>query len=226
MASRKCTSFRVVLLHSAVYALCMGAAMFAGLTFSRNVLLMWLFCSFTHAAIDSTKKLFRVKPFIVDQLLHLSMIAVALLLWGGGALARPFVQFRLPLLGGVPAKPLILLISCTLWLLKPVGFLIGIGEIWNFNRENSPSGELQSAAGMVVGCVERLIMFIFLIHGQFTASALVVFAKAILRLADVRKSKNGENGEKTAISSNYFIGTALSVACTLIITLLFGLLES
>lgn len=237
MADEKITRRKVMLLHGAIYFACIGAPLLAGIPYSPNVLWIWLSCAGTHIVIDCMKKRNDYMTFIIDQAFHIAIIAAASLIWGQRLEAQGFVLYATP---KIVDKPFVTLITALFWLIRPVGIFIGcffskaktppdksqtsaytkIGskETWDFGNSLTLPDEPQKGAGRMIGYLERIIVFLLLIHGQFTAIAFVMAAKAVIRFPEISQEK------KTQLAEYYLIGTLLSMTCTFAITLLLALL--
>ncbi len=218
MAEKKQTAFRSLLLHGALYmlgmALPLGVA--ALLSFNFAWLWLWLCVGLAHLTTDFLKRYIKYKPFILDQLLHLFALGLAALIWGRALTVHPYILYDAPFL---PSKPLIAVIAGVLCLLKPVGLLIGKGEIWDFNKAKTPPDESQKDAGRMIGYLERLIVYFLLLFGQVGAVGFVIAAKAVIRFPEIREGQ-------TALAEYYLIGTLLSMAFAFVIPILLGLMPN
>lgn len=80
-----------------------------------------------------------------------------------------------------------------------------------FNKYQVTEGEEEltvTGAGALIGQLERLIMGIFLLMGQFTAIGLVFTAKSIARYDKISKSQ--------AFAEYYLIGSLFSIISVLL----------
>jgi hypothetical protein len=192
---------------------------------------LWLLpgVAFTaHFAIDFTKELVanRVAPqaaagesparniaiFAIDQLLHvLTVLAIALLV-----LPQTVVGFWQATFGGT--WPVVLVVVCGAMLCINAGsFVIGIlihpflSALENHAREaarHDANGARPQrgfpTGGRVIGQLERLLIYVLVLNGQYTAVGFLVAAKSIFRF--------GELNDPTArMESEYIIiGTMMS----------------
>ena len=218
MAERKAKHAMYLLLHGALYMLGMAAPLGFAALFSPDLrwLWLWLFAGLTHLPIDLLKRRMKYKPFILDQLLHLVILGVMGVIFGQGLQAPLFASYAAPFLS---PEPLLMVITGILCLLKPAGLTIASNEIWNFGKGKAQPDESQKGAGKMIGYLERLIVFFLLIHGQFTAVAFVITAKAVIRFPEIKEGQ-------AALAEYYLIGTLLSMAFAFTIPLLLGLLPA
>ena len=223
MAENKDERFGILLLHCAAYALCMGLVLGIGIPRSKQLLFVAGLLCIAHFLIDLLKHLFwrsarpgaypRIQKhmFILDQCVHLLSLAAISWVWGSQLTSTPFLSQGFTQL---PAPPVILLLGL-LCVLKPVGMLFEKGRILEHFKPGSTEGkgnEPEKNAGKIIGYLERIIVFFFLLYKQYTAIAFVLTAKSIARF-DMDKSK----------AEYYLIGTLLSVASAFVISFLLGL---
>lgn len=167
--------------------------------------LVWL----SHAAIDFLKyksnswveshQLDRT-AFLVDQALHGAVILILYLLFAGKSglpswLPYPLVQaaFFLVLTG------------------KPINVVFKL--FFSKYQAGQDDQETIAGAGAMIGILERLIMALSLIFGQFTSIGLIFTAKSIARYNKISESQ--------AFAEYYLIGSLFSMISVL---LAFGLL--
>ena len=166
----------------------------------------------THWLID-VWKLYRPESliyFLIDQLLHLLVIAGIWLLlyynWGD-------LSHFLGNLSGNTSFWIIL--SGYLLVTYPLGIVIGIAtDKWRISAEVSKEG-LQKA-GVLIGIFERLLILTFILSGQFAAVGFLITAKSILRFSDK------ENTQKK--TEYVLIGTLMSFAASVLVGMAIRLL--
>ena len=224
-SSNKKTQFLWLLMHSGVYFLCIAAILFIGAGVSRYWWFVVLGVSIIHLLIDLIKICIPYKKtFIIDQALHLASIIILWRLWGE-CLSIPGLSTLLSTLrelsGAINQTPaeLALITLGLLWILKPVGILIKQGDIWDFNH-GAPN-EKQKGAGKMIGYLERIIVFVLLINGEFSAIAFVLAAKSVMRFKEIGTDENA-----SLPAEFYIIGTLLSMTSVFVITFLLGLIGS
>ena len=171
-------------------------------------LLVWL----SHALIDFLK--YKLNSlivrhhaqkfaFLLDQILHLiSIFALYFLLWKQQITAPNLLSERYHILKGL------FFFSLTG---KPINILFKL--FFSKYQAGEDSGETIAGAGAMIGILERLIMGLSLIFGQFTAIGLVFTAKSIARYNKILESQS--------FAEYYLIGSLFSMISVL---LTYGLL--
>lgn len=145
--------------------------------------------------------------FLVDQALHLFAIVILYQQIGGNlstlsplAQAPSFVYF---------SQQLLFLITVT----KPVNIIFKLFfSKYQVVEEAIETEQTISGAGALIGQLERLIMGILLLLGQFTAIGLVFTAKSIARYDKISKSQ--------AFAEYYLIGSLFSIISVLVLYVL------
>ena len=157
---------------------------------------------------DEKKKKTGSMYFFIDQLLHLLMIVIAwLFITNGFDKALPFLQEL------ITDKNTLTVLTALIILAWPVG--IAIGKITEpFRKELVNTNDSLSKAGQYIGIFERLLVFIFIIIGQYAAIGFLIASKSILR---VSTDKDEEARKKTEY---VLIGTLISFTAAIIISLL------
>ncbi len=157
----------------------------------------------THILIDAWKS-YRPQTslyFLIDQLLHfLVLIActyLSFLSWNN--LAELWNRFIID--SEIWKK-----MTAFIFLTTPAGILIGqLTKQW---RDKLPEAENLASAGKWIGMVERTIIFIFVLYGQYSAIGLLVAAKGIIRFNEK---------DRQEIKTEYLvIGTLMSIAIAII----------
>ena len=158
----------------------------------------------THIIIDGWKSYQReaIGYFIVDQFLHLIVIA--------GCWYFLFVS-KTDLVKGyhtaVANNKFWILLTATIFLTNPAGILIGqLTKVW---REKISNPESLANAGKWIGIIERLIVFIFVLLGQYAAISLLIAAKGIIRFNEK---------DRPEVKTEYLvIGTLMSIGIALLV---------
>jgi len=96
----------------------------------------------------------------------------------------------------------LIVITSVIFLIWPSG--IGIGKFTFQFREKLLENDSLNKAGKYIGIFERLLVFIFMLNGQYSVIGLLIAGKSILRISS-EKDINGR--EKTEY---VLIGTLLS----------------
>ena len=91
---------------------------------------------------------------------------------------------------------------------KPVNIIFKL-FFSKYQVKDNIEDETITGAGATIGLLERLIMGIFLLFGQFASIGLVFTAKSIARYDKIAKNQ--------AFAEYYLIGSLFSIICVLII---------
>jgi len=237
MAESKEKDFNWVIYHGIEYAVVFGLVLWVCIPFSIELFYLWILAALVHFAIDGIKFLIpdeieNPKPFvpwiighkfILDQCLHFFT------LWGFWRLCetnisvKPFIELKIDYL---PAKPILIILGL-LFILRPVGILIAKGELWDFSEKykgktegtfeqnGGKNDKKKQNSGKMIGYLERVIVFFFLLYNQYSSIAFVLTAKSVARFKEI------EQNEMKA--EDYLIGTLMSMAFVFFITLFLGL---
>lgn len=174
-----------------------------------------------HGAIDLIKLRFDTRKttawFIYDQLLHLvSIIITAWIITGTTETSlEKFIDYiRQP---GVSAT-----IAGLLMCLSPVSFLVGMfTKPWREELERLAPGAEDNLdnAGRWIGMSERLLIYVFVLLGQYSAIGFLIAAKSLLRYND-KHPADIPHSYITKKSEYVLVGTLLSYTCAIVIALL------
>lgn len=157
----------------------------------------------THTLIDGWKSYQKVNAryFLIDQLMHLLIIV--------GCWYFTFIKWE-----DVQAAVHQLNVQSNTWktitafifLTTPAGILIGqLTKKWRDKIENAES---LANAGKWIGIVERIIILIFVLQGQYSAISLLVAAKGIIRFNEK---------DRLEIKTEYLvIGTLMSIGLAIV----------
>lgn len=156
--------------------------------------------------------------FFLDQLFHLIIIVVVWLY-----LVKGFKEVIPFIVNLVTEKGYITVLTAIIFIVFPVG--IAIGKITEpFRKElnanqfqlnkamNSQTDSLKKA-GTYIGIFERILVFIFVLAGQYAAIGFLIAAKSVLRI-----SKDGEDDARKK-TEYVLIGTLISFTTAIIIGL-------
>lgn len=161
----------------------------------------------THILIDGWKSYRpeKITYFIIDQVLHFLVILTCWYLY--------FLQPEniLHALRTVTFSDRFWILTiAVIALTTPSGILIGqLTKTW---REKIINPESLENAGKWIGIVERMIVFIFVLLGQYAAISLLIAAKGIIRFNEK---------DRPEVKTEYLvIGTLMSIGIALIIGVL------
>ena len=208
MADLKSRRLNFLILHLGIVLL---PLLFLGLLLPQRLMffaLVWL----SHALIDFLK--YRLNSlivrrhaqkfaFLLDQLLHLMSIFALYFLLGQQQVSAPHWLSERYLM--LQALFFFALTS------KPINILFKL--FFSKYQAGEDNGETIAGAGAMIGILERLIMGLSLIFGQFTAIGLVFTAKSIARYNKISESQS--------FAEYYLIGSLFSMISVL---LTYGLL--
>lgn len=162
----------------------------------------------THGLIDYAKLQFQKKKtkrtwFMVDQALHLLVIASITFLYTNQSLDLTPVS-----------NSIWIFITGVIFLTKPTSIIIKNAiSIWTPEKRNHQDNSL-SNAGNYIGILERLFVFCFIVTGHFEAIGFLLAAKSIFRFGDLKEAKDRK------LTEYVLIGTLLSFGIALITGLL------
>jgi hypothetical protein len=157
----------------------------------------------THIIIDGWKSYRReaIGYFIIDQVLHLVVIIICwhfLFISKADALKAYHAA--------VLNNKFWILAAATIFLTTPAG--IFIGQLTKGWREKISNPESLANAGKWIGIIERLIVFIFVLLGQYAAISLLIAAKGIIRFNEK---------DRPEVKTEYLvIGTLMSIGIALV----------
>lgn len=141
--------------------------------------------------------------FFIDQLIHISIVVLVVFLFENYHGVE--VYYALPF-----SEKTIFIFAAYLLCLKPANILI---------KETFRSSQLQIAginelpnAGKLIGSLERVLTFTFIVSGQFEAVGFLIAAKSILRYRD----------DETLKTEYVLIGTMLSFGIAVVLGIIAG----
>ncbi len=164
----------------------------------------------THTLIDGWKSYQKptVLYFLTDQLLHFMVIIGC---WYFSFIKWQQVTDALQLLNQHPAfwKT----VTAFVFLTTPTGILIG--QFTSRWRNKIADAESLANAGKWIGIIERMVILIFVMQGQYSAIGLLVAAKGIIRFNE---------RDRPEIKTEYLVvGTLLSICFAIVTGLLITL---
>jgi len=177
-----------------------AALLFAGFQYWPVALIIMV----THVLIDAWKSYQReaIGYFIIDQFLHFSVIVACwyFLFVQNDQLINAYHHF-------LENKKFWIMAIATIFLTTPSGILIGqLTKGW---REKISNPESLANAGKWIGIIERLIVFIFVLLGQYAAISLLIAAKGIIRFNEK---------DRPEVKTEYLvIGTLMSIGIALVV---------
>jgi hypothetical protein len=192
------------ILHAVLHAL------LAGLAVCDNLSLWYVpvIIGVSHYATDLWKshRKDEVRYFVIDQTLHLAVIAVMWLFAAGGCdyMARQCASWQFtPRFWAV--------LSGLLLIFKPSGIVIGKIVAWKWGNEESSIKKGLADAGKWIGYLERLLIFIFVYNEIYAATGFLLAAKSIFRFGELRDSKDIKTTEYIMIGTFMSFAIAITV---------------
>lgn len=179
------------------------ALLFTGLAYWPAAIIIMI----THVLIDAWKSYQKekIQYFLLDQSLHMLVILACWVYYFVNVdnLMMAFYRFGLN-------SNFWLLMLAIIFLTSPAGILIGqLTKGW---REKIINPESLANAGKWIGIIERLIVFIFVLVGQYAAISLLIAAKGIIRFNEK---------DRPEVKTEYLvIGTLMSIGIALIVGVL------
>ena len=228
--SDKMVKNKKIIKHGIVYTVVAFAVLSVFVGFSQKMFLVLGILSLSHIAVDIVKFFVthRIKEdkyqkeiFWADQILHLASVFGAWYLFGQKLILHAVFTKNYSFFMQVIQKEQkeviylspILMIFAIILILKPVDIIIEKGYIWDLSKKVTDENTVNKRKlnpGQVIGYLERLIIFVFIILQQYTAIAFVLTAKSLARYDAITKDK---------ITADYYlIGTLLSIISVFIVT--------
>ena len=113
-----------------------------------------------------------------------------------------------------------LFVTALLFLTKPASILIkNIISLWTPESKSDKDNSLQNA-GNVIGILERLFVFYFVVNGNYDAIGFLLAAKSIFRFGDLKEAKDRK------LTEYVLIGTLLSFGLAFVTALLVNFILS
>ena len=215
LAKNKRKSFWVLLLHVLIYSA--ATYVLVGVWTAWQVPLV-MFGS--HLLIDWLRgrlKKDRFGFFLLDQALHLATLGLQL-----GLVLLPVGKTSYWFMLAPEAARNIAVYACAFLLLTLAGgFLIGYfvkplqDQIkLHYQKTGKPVVEGLANGGKIIGWLERLLIFVFVLTGQYAGIGFLVAAKSIFRFGELKESENRKEAEYIIIGTfaSFLYAIAVSLA--------------
>lgn len=158
-----------------------------------------------HIIIDGLKLQFQTSKnsqtwFFVDQFLHVVLI-VAIWAWVS---PEAFINFSISILVLAAATGFI-------FLTRPAAFMIS-QALSHWSQDIAEDGETDKSlpkAGWYIGMLERILIFSFILIGQWGAIGFLMAAKSIFRFGDLTRAKDRKLTEYILIGTFLSFGVAI-----------------
>ena len=113
----------------------------------------------------------------------------------------------------------LLLITCLIFLTLPASFIMRtVFSKWNISKLTKENQSLEDA-GQYIGILERLLVFIFIVSGQWSAVGFLITAKSVFRFGDLTASKERK------LTEYILIGTLISFGIAIVTSLIYTYLR-
>jgi len=160
-----------------------------------------------HLIIDASKILLQNNKnkrwlFFLDQVLHVATIGIVVSLFHKD-------NFEFAVAFGTSE---LLLLSCVVFLTQPTSIIMRtIFSKWNISKITKGNESLKDA-GQYIGVLERLLVFTFIVIGQWSAVGFLITAKSVFRFGDLTASKERKLTEYILIGTLISFGIAIATS--------------
>ena len=167
---------------------------------------MWaLLIAFLHLVIDATKVLGQTTRtrrtfFFYDQLLHLISIYLVWLWYERQPISFSFFK----------DENIVLLITLIIFITTPVSMMIRIFiSKWTPDTDSGDDMTSLQSAGKYTGILERLLVFVFMIHNEWQAVGFLIAAKSVFRFGNLQEARDRKLTEYILIGTLLSFGIAI-----------------
>lgn len=218
VAQKKQLSFKWVGIHAAQYAVPFALA-FLFMRAGAAIILCMVLTVLVHFIIDSLKyilnkiKIFdRIKKFLFDQLLHILSIFIIVMYYGNidGKIVLHELWNNILGIINIDFKLALRWILLIILILKPANIIFRLLFV-NFKPDDASENAVDSKnkkAGAIIGCLERILIVLFVSIQQYSALGFILTAKSIARYDAIAKDRK--------FAEYYLIGTLVSVVYSII----------
>ncbi len=210
----------------ALHSLINGATAYLILT-SWRAWLVPLVISLSHFLVDFTKSRFKKDSlwlFLADQTLHLTIILLLVVFY---LLPNSILSYWFKMQPEV-ALPVMVILSSLILLTFAGGLFIGycvrpfqeqIKDYYAKVKKEPVEGLKEG--GKMIGWLERLLIFVFVVTGQFAGVGFLIAAKSVFRFGELKESENRKEAEYIIIGT--FISFLFALAVSIIARLALGI---
>lgn len=191
--------------HIAVHAI----AILVVLKFNIQYWLAFVVIVTTHFLIDLGKLQLQNKRnqrwlFLLDQLLHLLVIAIVVQCY------EPYFSVFLNL----DLTSILLLACCLIGVTSMTAIVMRvIISKWDIKDYNEDKESLKNA-GTIIGILERLFVFFFVVMGIWSGVGFLLAAKSVFRFGDLSRAKDRKLTEYVLIGTLISFGMAILIGIT------------
>ena len=126
----------------------------------------------------------------------------------GGLLQRWYAGLDLPGLAGVGVEAALAAVAGALFLLASANRVVRL--VLSCAGTPPVSGEAALRGGRLLGPLERTFILALALAGDLTAAAVVIAAKGVLRLPEIRSAKTEKRGGADVVTEYFLVGTFTS----------------
>lgn len=215
-AEKKTQKFRYLAGHALVYAVVQAIVVFPCISGS----VAWIpFCiiALSHFVIDCirvhTDKKYRTPAsrfasFLIDQVLHISIICTMVYMFDLNAQNRAWLS---DLASNAPLEQILRYALIFITILDPASVFVKKLSVYVSGGTNSKSAKEEPPVGSVIGKLERIIIVILVLCDEIGAIGFVLTAKSLARYKQLSEKDFAEK---------YLVGTLSSTAIAIIVALL------
>lgn len=163
------------------------------------------------------------KWFITDQILHIVTIAIVAI----SLSTNPLVLFE-KLTEWYHTPRIVAILAGLLTSLTPISFLVGmLTKPWRDELEKlvPQANDNLANAGRWIGMSERLLIFIFVMIGEYSSIGFLIAAKSLLRYNDKSPDREIPSAYISKKSEYVLVGTLLSYTCVILLVLLIKMVK-
>lgn len=208
-------------IHSIIHGM-LVIAVTTGFTYWKQALII----SFTHFIIDGLKLQFQKEGtkrtwFFTDQFLHIAVIIITW--WYSTHKTVSFSFFHDTKMLGVTVAVLLLLYPSSFFIKYFIARWVPIPP--NANQStgiptiNNKESESLEKAGRIIGMIERIMIFIFIMVDQWEAIGFLLAAKSIFRFGELNTAKDRRLTEYVLIGTlvSFFVAILIGLATSRLI---------
>jgi|WetSurMetagenome_2_1015567.scaffolds.fasta_scaffold69639_3 hypothetical protein len=222
LAKKKRKSVWMMALHSFIN----GAVSYLFLA-NWTTWLVPLIITVSHFVIDFTKSRFKKDSlwlFLGDQALHLSVVLLLVVFY----LQPNNIHSYWFELAPVFAPTVMIILSSLILLTFAGGVFVGycvhpfqeqIKSYYEKVKKNPVEGLKEG--GKVIGWLERLLIFVFVLTGQYAGVGFLIAAKSVFRFGELKESENRKEAEYIIIGT--FISFLFALAVSIMARLALGI---
>lgn len=144
--------------------------------------------------------------FIADQIIHFVIIAI---------ISIKYDNLKLSL-DTLISEQVLVFIVCLVSITKPCSVIVKMFiSSFNFEKKSDKDKDSLDTAGMWIGILERILVFIFIIGGWWSAIGFLFAAKSVFRFGDLSK-------ENQRVKTEYvLLGSLMSFLLVIMIGLIY-----